>query len=131
MQRFAIEILTTYGIYLLATFLLIGRHGKRDRLPSVVVAWAMPVLVVVGVVWTTANILLRRPPRIGPCPDGLEAAERAIAKRRQELFGGPLMRPHVAARWAKQYSLTLELEAERLQRLARKLWNSGAAQRPA
>jgi uncharacterized membrane protein YeiB len=121
-MRLLAEILVAYGIYALATFLLIARQGKKDRLPSVIVAWVMPIVALLSFITTTIRLVLRRPMPMRPCPEGLEDAERLIAAKRQEMFGGPLKEPHVAAQWSQYYSLALELEAVRIQNLARKFW---------
>lgn len=120
-MRILIDLLAAYGIYMLGTALLVIRQAKRDRVPAVAIVWIAPLLSVSAFAVATVRLFVKRPIMASPCPEGLDVAEQVVAERRQQMFGGVCVKPHVAANWAKYYAFSLEYEAARIQKLASKL----------
>jgi len=120
------EILAVYAIYACGTAFLVFRFGTKDRVPSVVVAWLAPVILVISFISAINRSLriLSGNGTVKPCPQGLEEAEQIVENKRHSMFGGPTRKPHLAADWAKVYEFSMELQAARVERVARKLWTA-------
>jgi hypothetical protein len=128
-MRLLFEILAVYFIYACSTAFLVIRFGTKDPVPSVAVAWLAPAIIVASIISTIntiARMLAGLDLSLKPCPEGLEEAEQIVETKRHAMFGGAMRKPHFAADWAKVYELAVELQAERVQRLARKLWTASS-----
>ncbi len=121
-MRLLIEILTIYVVYLFGTALLIWRYGKKDRAPSIVVAGVAPILFVASFVELIFLAVIGKSRQISPCPDGLSDAELLVERQRQQMFGGSPIEPHFASDWSRLYAKTVEIEAERVQAFARRVF---------
>lgn len=120
-MRLAIEIFAVYFIYAFGTSLLVWRYSVRDRGPIIVVTWVIPLMVIASLFELIFLTIFRRSPCIRPCPEGLDETELIVERHRQQMFGGEPVEPHFASDWARLYTLTLEQEAERVQRFARRV----------
>lgn len=120
-MNLAIELFSIYGVYALSAAIVIWRYGKQDRIPFIVIAWLMPLLLVVSFLHFTLLLIFGNRPRIKPCPVGLEEAEKLVERNRREMFGGDPIEPHFATDWALLYRMTLEKEAQTVQTLARRV----------
>jgi hypothetical protein len=121
-MKVAVEILAMYGVYVFGASVLIWRYATtNDRGPSVVVAWLMPVLIFAAVLEGTFRLLFGKSPRIRKCPAGLAEAEMVVEKRRQKMFGGEQLATNFASDWARLYGVTLEEEAKKVQKFARRV----------
>jgi hypothetical protein len=121
-MKLLVEIFSVYALYAFGATVLIWRHATKDRGPTVVVAWLAPALMIAAFIEGTFRLLFRKRPKVRPCPVGLDEAELVVEKRRQKMFGGELSHPHFASDWARLYGVTLEEEAERVQKIARKVF---------
>jgi hypothetical protein len=120
-MRLAIEFVSIYGLYALTAAILIWRFGLRDRVPFIIVAWLMPPMLVASILHFTLRVIFGKRPRVRPCPIGLDEAEGLVERKRLEMFGGKSIQPHFATDWALLYQATLELEAQAVQTIARRV----------
>lgn len=119
-MRLLIEVFALYFVYVFGTALLIWRYGTKDRGPSVIVVSVIPLIAIISFFHFLVIAIFRRAPLLSPCPDGLAEAELIIEKHRQHMFGGST-EPHFASDWANLYATTVEQEAVRVQKFARKV----------
>jgi hypothetical protein len=113
------EFLAIYGVYMFGSAVLICRYTRVDRIPTVIVAWLMPALVLEALIEGTFLLLFKKYPRVRPCPVGLAEAEVVVEQRRQKMFGGESLPTTFASEWARLYGVTLEKEAKKVQKVAR------------
>ncbi|MEO6803127.1 MAG: hypothetical protein ABI197_07785 [Granulicella sp.] len=118
-MRLAIEIVAIYSLYITGVTIILKRYGKKDTLPMIVAAGAIPVLVVVSFFEAIFLMVFRSAPRVRPCPEGLDVAEMIVERHRQEMFGGETQHPKFAFEWARVYALTLERETKTVKNFAR------------
>jgi hypothetical protein len=119
-MKLAVEILAIYGVYAFGATVLIWRYIATDRGPTIVVAWLMPGVILAALIHGTYRVLFKKSPRVRPCPAGLAEAEVIVEERRQKMFGGERLATNFASEWTRLYGVTLEEEAKKLQKFARK-----------
>jgi hypothetical protein len=97
----------------------IRKYGTHNRLAFTIAAALTPILAIMAV-FQVAYAVLTRTAELGPCPAGLEDAERLIETHRQQMFGGPLREPSLAGSWKRLYALELQKDAEHVKQIANK-----------
>ena len=101
------------------------RYGKRDRLAFTVVAVLSPAIAVFSVFSLIYRSIFGEI-EIEPCPPRLAEAERLVEAERQRMFGGELREPTFAIRWQRAYEMELQREAEKVQRVAERVFVNAA-----
>jgi hypothetical protein len=121
MSHTAIDIIVTLFLFVTGIVWTVFRLGTRDRLAFAIVAVLSPVLAVLSVFSLIFRVATGKV-KVGPCPVGLNEAEKLVHAERQRLFGGELREPSLARNWQRAYELELQREAEGVQRIADRMF---------
>lgn len=120
MARILLDISVIGILFICGMAWTVTRFAQHDRLAFIFVAVLSPVLACVSF-FVVLYQIVTGDVKVGPCPPGLDLAERAVAVERQRMFGGELVEPVISARWSRAYQMELQREAERVKRVAYKL----------
>ena len=117
MSGTAIDVIVGLTLFVLGVSWTVYRYARHDRTALTIVAVLSPVIAVVAIVRLVYLAVTKRV-TVGPCPVGLDDAERAVAIERQRLFGGELKEPSMAVSWKRAYQLELQQDTDRVQKVA-------------
>jgi|SRR6185437_3518695 len=121
MSHLFIDVIVTFLLFAIGVAWTVFRYSTHDRLVFAAVAILSPVLAILSLLMLFVDAL-RGKIEVGPCPAGLSEAERMVEQERQRMFGGPLREPAFSLRWKRAYEMELQREAERVQRVAHKVF---------
>ncbi|WP_433966008.1 hypothetical protein [Tunturiibacter gelidiferens] len=121
MSHTAIDIIVVLFLFVTGIVWTVFRLGTRDRLAFAIVAVLSPVLAVLSVFSLLFKVITGKV-TVGPCPAGLNEAEKLVHAERKRLFGGELREPSLARSWQSAYELELQREAESVQRITDRMF---------
>lgn len=122
MSTMLIDVAVGLAIFILGIALTVrkyGKYGGSDYPILVLSAVLTPVLAIIAVFYVF-YFAIRGKRVMDPCPEGLEEAEKIVEIHRQQMFGGPLRSPSIAASWRRAYQLELQRETQHVQSVARR-----------
>ena len=119
MNTMLIDFAVGIAIFVLGIALTVRRFARQDYLVITVSAVLTPVLALIAV-FCVLYLAIRGRLSLDPCPDGFEEAEKIVEIHRQQLYGGALRPPALAASWKQAYERELQRETGRVQRVARR-----------
>ncbi len=114
-----IDIAVGASIFVFGIGYTIRKFATQDRLAFTVVAILTPLAAVVAV-FRLFYLICRGKAQCGPLPARLEEAEIIVEQQRQQMFGGEVRKPAFTRSWQRAYERELEMDTERLQKVARR-----------